>query len=151
MIQSYLIGPTTLASNSSPVAFERDCIRTGDCNNCNGWLCHSEGSPVYKITKGGRYRITFNANATAGGTGYVALGLLVDGVQVGSAIASASIVTGGLYYNIAFDKVITVCCNANSTITIASIPSVIEGTTPTPTATAVPTIQNANLIITRLS
>lgn len=151
MIQSYLIGPTQLASNDSPIAFERDCIRTGDCNSCCGWLCHSQGSPIYKLTKGGRYRISFNANATAASTGYVALGLYVDGIPIQSAIASAGVVTGGIYYNLSFDKVITVCCNSNSVLTVGSVPSVIEGTTPTPTATAAPAIQNANLIIERIS
>ena len=64
MIQSYQESPVLLASNSSPLTFSTDCIRTR-CANCNGFLQHSQGSPLYKILTGGNYDVTFNANYRA--------------------------------------------------------------------------------------
>ena len=63
MIQSYQETPVLLASNSSPLTFSTDCIKTR-CANCYGFLQHSQGSPLYKILNGGNYDVTFNANAT---------------------------------------------------------------------------------------
>lgn len=151
MIQSYLIGPTTLLANDSPVSFDRDCIRTRDCSGCDGWLCHNEGSPLYKIVKGGRYKIEFNANVSSATAGTVALGLYVDGLPIQSAIATTEITTAGNYENISFTKVITICCKASSTITVGSVPSVLQGTTPAPVETEIPILQNSNLVVTRLS
>ena len=76
MIQSYQETPVLLASNSSPLTFSTDCIRTR-CANCNGFLQHSQGSPLYKILNGGNYDVTFNANvkmAESYGSGYVYTG-----------------------------------------------------------------------------
>ena len=79
MIQSYQETPVLLASNSSPLTFSTDCIRTR-CANCYGFLQHSQGSPLYKILNGGNYDVTFNANVTSATAGQVALGLYMDGV-----------------------------------------------------------------------
>lgn len=153
MIQSYIeTPPITLASNTSPIAFTRDCIRTRSCNSCTGWLCHNEGSPLYKILNGGRYRVTFNANVTSETAGTVALGLFMDGVLAPGTTVIAEVATAGDYYNVSFDKIIPLCCNADTTITVGSVPSVLTGVpTPTATDTEIPIIQNANLTITRLA
>lgn len=150
MIQSCQNSILVLSSNSAPVTFERDCIRTRDTKGCNGWLCHSEGSPIYKIVKGGKYKIEFNTNITSATAGFVALALYVDGVAIPSATIIVPITTAGNYDNASFNKAISVCCKANSTITIASVPTILTGTTPTSTTTQTPTIQDANLIITRV-
>lgn len=70
MIQGYNESIVTLPSNSAPVTLTTDCIRTRSTYN---WLCHSQGSPIYKIKQGGRYRVSFNTNATSAATGIVAL------------------------------------------------------------------------------
>ncbi len=150
MIQSYLETPTTLSSNSSPIAFETDSIRTRSAT-CQGWLQHSTGSPIYKILNGGRYRVTFNANVTSDTAGVVALGLYLDGVLISGATIIAQIATAGDYYNVSFDKVIPICCKGNTTLTINAIPSVLNGTPAVATDTEIPTIQSANLTISRLS
>ena len=149
MIQSMVEEILTLSSNSAPVTFTTDCIRTRSANNCGGWLCHSTGSPLYKILQGGQYRVTFNTNISSSATGVVALGLYVDGILVPGTTVIADIATAGSYYNLAFDKVVPICCNSNTTLTIASVPSVLSGATPAATITQVPTIQNANLTITK--
>lgn len=149
MIQSYLNGPTLLSSNTSPIAFERDCVRTRSANPCGGWLCHSEGSPLYKVTKGGNYRVSFNANVTAATAGYVSLALFMDGVELPGTRIIAPIGTAGIYTNISFEKVVPICCCGSGTLSVQSVPSVLSGTTVpgTATTTQTPLIQNANLII----
>lgn len=148
MIQSYIEAPLTLTSNTSALSFTNDCIRSRNANCC-GWLQHSEGSPVYKILEGGLYEITFNANVTSATAGVVALGLLIDGVLAPGTTVIETIATAGDYSNVAFTKKIKVCCKGNVNISIASIPSVLTGVTPTPTDTEIPIIQNANLTIIR--
>lgn len=148
MIQSYIEAPLTLTSNTSALSFTNDCIRSRNAN-CSGWLQHSEGSPIYKILEGGLYEITFNANVTSAIAGVVALGLLIDGVLAQGTTVIETIATAGDYSNVAFTKKIKVCCKGNVNISIASIPSVLTGVTPTPIDTEIPIIQNANLTITR--
>ena len=81
MIESILEMITALTSNTSAIAFTNDDIRTRSANCC-GWLQHSEGSPLYKILKGGLYEISFNANVTSATAGTVALGLYQDGILI---------------------------------------------------------------------
>lgn len=148
MIQSVLEPITTLTSNSATVPFANDDIRTRSANCC-GWLQHSEGTPIYKIIAGGLYEISFNANITSSVAGTIALGLYQDGVLVPGTTVLATVTTAGDYVNVSFDKLIKICCNGDSTFTVASIPSVLTGaTTPgTATVTEVPVIQNANFSI----
>lgn len=154
MIQSYLNNITLLDTNSSPVAFTTDCIRTRSAYPCGGWLCHSQGSPLYKITKGGNYEVTFNANVTGATTGTpVSLALFLDGVEVPGSRIIEYIGVAGAYYNVSFDKTVPICCCGSGTLTIQSVPSVLTGTTTTGVATTTqpPLIQNANLTITKKS
>lgn len=150
MIQSVLEPITTLTSNSATVPFANDDIRTRSANCC-GWLQHSEGTPIYKIIAGGLYEISFNANITSSVAGTIALGLYQDGVLVPGTTVLATVTTAGDYVNVSFDKLIKICCNGDSTFTVASIPSVLTGaTTPgTATVTEVPVIQNANFSIVK--
>ena len=152
MIQSYLTGPELLASNIAPVSFERDCIRTRSAYPCNGWLCHSEGSPLYKINKGGNYRVTFNANISSDTAGQVAFALFMDGVELPGTRVQTEVTTAGIYSNVAFDKIVPICCCGDGTLTIQSVPFVTSGATgaEAPVATQIPTIQNANLTIEKL-
>lgn len=146
MIQGYNENIVTLPSNSAPVTLTTDCIRTRSTYN---WLCHSQGSSIYKIKQGGRYRVSFNTNATSAATGIVAFGLYADGVLVPGTTVIADVATAGSYYNLSFDKEVPICCGTSTTLTVASVPSVLSGATPAATVTQVPTIQNTNLIITR--
>lgn len=154
VIQSYLTGPVLLASNSSTITFERDCVRTRSAYPCGGWLCHSQGSPLYKITKGGNYRVTFNANVSgATASTPVALALFVDGVEVPGTRVMQYVGVAGAYYNLAFDKIVPICCCGDGALTIQAVPSVTTGATVPGTATTTQPalIQNANLTITKLS
>ncbi len=150
MIQSYQETIETLSSNSSPITFQTDCIRTRSANCC-GWLQHSEGSPLYKILNGGNYRVTFNANVTSATAGSVALGLYMDGILLPGTTTIAQVTTAGDYTNVSFNKVVPVCCRGDATLTVQSVPSILSTLTPTPTATQIPIIQNANLSITKIN
>lgn len=150
MIQSYIQNPAvTLISNSAPLAFQNDCIKTNSASNCNpcGWLCHSEGNPLYKITKGGRYHVEFNANVSSASAGIVAFGLYLDGILLPGASAIATVTADG-YVNISIDKEVPIC--QSGTLTIQAIPTVVTPTTPaTPIETQVPIVVSGNLQIRR--
>lgn len=150
MIQSVLEPITALTSNSAPIPFSVDDLRTRSANCC-GWLQHNEGSPLYKILCGGIYEITFNANVTSAVAGTVALGLYQDGILIPGTTMIAQITTAGDYVNISFDKKLRICCNGDATLTVQAVPSVLTGaTTPgTATVTEVPVVQNANISITK--
>lgn len=142
MIESVINTPLALTSNSSVIAFPTDSLRTRNANCC-GFLQHSQGSPLYKVLRGGIYELDLSATVTSATAGIVALGLYVDGILVPNSVAAATVTAGGLA-NLSFNKKIRVCCNANSTITVGSVPSVNAGATgTTPTATQIPIITNA--------
>ena len=152
MIQSVNENIEVLTSNSSTVSFTNDDIRTRRANcYCNGWLQHSEGSPIYKILEGGIYEVSFNTNVTSATAGTVALGLFQDGILIPGTTVIAEIATAGDYVNVSFDKLIKICCRGDASLTIGSVPSVLTGATlpGTPTVTEIPVIQNANVSITK--
>ena len=148
MIQSVQELPITLTSNSASLSFLNDSVRTRSANCC-GWLQHDESSPLFKILDGGLYKISFNANVTSATAGTVALGLYQDGILIDGTTVIAEVATAGDYYNVSFDKIIKVCCRGDASFTIASVPSVLTGVTPTPTTTEIPIVQNASFSITK--
>ena len=139
---------TALTSNSSPVSFINDDVRTRSANCC-GWLQHTEGSPIYKILEGGLYEVSFNANVTSATAGTVALGLYQDGVLIPGTTVIVEVATAGDYYNVSFDKLIKICCRGDVTLTIQSVPNATTGATlpGTPVVTEIPVLQNANFSI----
>lgn len=147
MIQSRITTPITLLTNESPVAFQDDCVRTGNAKQCNAcsWLCHSEENPLYKITRSGLYHVEFNANVSSETAGVIAFGLFLDGIKVAEAIQT--IAAAGDYANISIDKVVPIC--QNGILTIEAIPSVIDPTDLTGPAidTQIPIVISANLQI----
>lgn len=153
MIQSVQELPLTLTNNSSAIIFSADTIRTRSAcqNNCNGWLCHNQGNPLYQIVKGGCYKVNFNANVSSAEEGSVAFGLYQDGVLIPGSIVTTEIATAGVPENVSFTKAIQVCCRADANITIASVPSVPNLSTGVAIETETPIVQSANLIITKLN
>lgn len=148
MIESVITTPLTLTANNSVVTFPVDDLRTKGAQCC-GWLQHTQGSPLYKILEGGIYEIDLSATLTSATAGIVALGLYQDGILIPSTISAETVTAGGLA-NISFNKKIRVCCKANTTLTIASVPSVNAGATgTTPTDTQIPIITNAIFGISR--
>lgn len=76
-IESKISTPITLTSNNSVINFQND-TRSRSTLGCNSWLCHKEGSPIYKIVKCGNYKVDFNAVVYSATAGTVALGLFED-------------------------------------------------------------------------
>lgn len=152
MIESVQELPLALTNNSSAITFTNDPIRTRSAcqNNCNGWLCHNQGNPLYQIVKGGYYEVNFNANVSSETAGSVALGLYQDGVLVPGTTVTTEITTVGVPENVSFSKTIEVCCRADANITVASVPSVPNLSTGVAIETETPIIQSANFTIKKL-
>lgn len=152
MIESTQELPLTLTNNTSALTFTNDPIRTRSAcqNNCNGWLCHNQGNPLYQIVKGGYYEVNFNANVSSATAGSVALGLYQDGVLVPGTTVTTEITTVGVPENVSFSKTIEVCCRADANITVASVPSIPNLSTGVAIETETPIVQSANFTIKKL-
>lgn len=153
MIQSVQEIPLTLTNNTSAITFTNDTIRTRSAcqNNCNGWLCHNEGNPLYQLVQGGYYEVNFNSNVSSATAGSVALGLYQNGVLIPGTTVSTEITTVGVPENVSFSKTIQVCCRADADITVASVPSIPNLSTNVAIETETPIVQSANLTIKKLS
>lgn len=151
MIESVINTPLDLTANDSNIAFPIDDLRTRNANCPCGFLQHTQGSPLYKIIKGGIFEIDLSAVLTSATAGITALALYQDGVLIPNTVSAATVTAGGLS-NISFKKKIRVCCGANTTLTIGSVPTVNAGATgTTPTATQIPIITNAILNISKIA
>lgn len=152
MIESVQELPLALTNNSSAITFTNDTIRTRSAcqNNCNGWLCHNQGNPLYQIVKGGYYEVNFNANVSSETAGSVALGLYQDGILVPGTTVTTEITTAGVPESVSFSKTIEVCCRADANITVASVPSVPNLSTGVAIETETPIVQSANFTIKKL-
>lgn len=153
MIESVQELPILLTNNSSAITFDVDDVRTRSANCCNGWLQHQQGSPLYQLLEGGYYEVVFNSNISSSTAGIVALGLYQNGILTPGSTVASSIATAGDVENVKFSKVIKVCCRANTTLTIASVPSIPDFTDLTAPGidTQTPIIANANLIIKKIA
>lgn len=152
VIQSVRELPITLTNNTAPITYTVDDVRSRSANCC-GWLQHQQGSPLYQILDGGYYEVDFNVNVSSATPGVVALALYQDGIIVPGTTVASTITAAGDIENLSFTKIIKVCCRANATLTIASVPSVPDFTDLTATGvdTQTPIIANANLIISKLA
>lgn len=152
MIESVQELPVILTNNASSITFTADDIRTRSANCCNGWLSHTQGSPLYQLLDGGYYEISFNANVSSATPGIVAFGLYQDGVLVPGTTVASTITAAGDVENLKFTKVIRVCCRASTTLTISSVPSFpnLVDLTATGIDTQTPIVVNANMIIKKI-
>lgn len=152
MIESVQELPVILTNNTSSITFTADDIRTRSANCCNGWLSHTQGSPLYQLLDGGYYEISFNANVSSATPGIVALGLYQDGVLVPGSTVASTITAAGDVENLKFTKVIRVCCRASTTLTISSVPSFpnLVDLTAAGIDTQTPIVVNANMIIKKI-
>lgn len=152
MIESTISSPLTLTTNASTISFPNDDQRTCSAKGCDAWLFHSEGNPIYKLAKGGRYQIDIDATLTSlAAAGIVAIGIYEDGVLLNDTVSAESITAAGDLANVSAHKKVTICPNDDTVITVASVSSVISGATLTATETQVPTIISSTLSITKLS
>lgn len=154
VIQSVQELPITLTNNTASITFANDDVRSRSANcQCGGWLQHQQGSPLYQILDGGYYEVDFNANVSTATQGIVALALYQDGIIVPGTTVASTITAAGDVENVSFTKIIRVCCRANATLTVGSVPSVpnFADLTAIGVDTQTPIIANANLIISKLA
>lgn len=146
MINSVQETALTLASNSSNIPFSSDVVRTRSANCvCGGWLNHSAGSTQYQITEPGIYEIMFNTNVTSATAGQTALAIKSNGETLSGTEMDYTVATANVYANVSANRLIRVCGNGSTTITVGSIPSVGA------VVTEIPAIKNASLIIKKIA
>lgn len=144
-IESRISTPIILPSNNSIISFQND-TRTRSTLGCNSWLCHKEGSPVYKIVKAGNYDVDFSATVFSATAGTIAIGLYEDGVLIPDTVRSITL-SAGYLGTIAFNKIIKVCCKADTTISVGAVPTIVNPSTGEAVTTVAPTISSATLSI----
>lgn len=154
MIQTIINEPLVLTSNSSAITFNETDIRTRCAYCCNGgWLDYQNGSPLFKIFGNGYtgyYDVNFSASISSATAGVVAIGLYEDGILIPDTVRAVTLDAADDYETVSFNKKIRICPRGTSTLTIASVPSVVTPTTPTtPIETEIPIITNATLNIKR--
>ena len=144
MINSVQDTALVLSSNTANIPFALDVVRTKSANCC-GWLNHATGSTQYQITQPGIYEIQFNTNVTSAGTGLVALGIKSNGELLSGTEMDFDVATAGTYGSVSANRLVRVCCNGSTTITVGSL--AVSGAT----ATQIPTVKNASLIIKKVA
>ena len=144
MINSVQDTALVLSSNTANIPFATDVVRTRSANCC-GWLNHATGSTQYQITEPGIYEILFNTNVTSTATGIVALGIEANGELLSGTEMDYTVATADAYGSVSANRLIRVCGDGSTTITVGSL--ALSGTT----ATQVPTVKNSSLIIKKLA
>lgn len=152
MIQAVQIVPEILTSNTDNINFDTVDLRSRSANCC-GWLQYMQGGSDFTIIGGGTFEVSFNANVTSDTAGIVALALKTStGSDVEGTEVNTEITTPGNYENVSFSKLIKLCPRVNTTIAVGSLPATITGTaTPVSTATQIPVVKDANLIIKKIA
>lgn len=144
MINSVQETALTLANNTANIAFSADVVRTRNANCC-GFLNHSTGSTQYQITEAGIYEIMFNTNVTSATAGATALGIKANGELLSGTEMDYTVATANVYGNVSANRLIRVCGNGSTTITVGSL------ATSGDTATQIPIVKNASLIIKKIA
>lgn len=145
MINSVQETAITLASNTANISFSTDVVRTRSANCCGGWLNHATGSTQYQITQPGIYEIQFNTNVTSDTVGITALGIKANGELLSGTEMDYTVATANTYGNVSANRLVRICGTGSTTITVGSLPTVGA------TATQIPTIKNANIIIKKIA
>lgn len=146
MINSINDVATTLSANTANIPFTSDVVRTRSANCvCGGWLNHNTGSTQYQITSPGIYEIMFNSNVTSDTIGITALGIKANGELLSGTEMDYTVATANAYGNVSANRLIRICGNGSTTITVGSLP------TSDTTDTQIPIIKNANLIIKKVA
>jgi hypothetical protein len=146
MINSVQETALTLASNTANISFGADVVRTRSANCvCGGWLNHSIGSTQYQITSPGIYEIMFNTNVTSATVGVTALGIKANGELLSGTEMDYTVATANTYGNVSANRLVRICGNGSTTITVGSL------ATSDATATQIPIVKNSSLIIKKVA
>ena len=154
MIQTIINEPLVLTSNSSPIVFDATNIRTRCAFCCNGgWLDYQDGNPIFKVfgnNYNGYYNVNFSATISSATAGVVAIGLYEDGVLLPDTVRAVTIDAANDFETISFNRKIRVCPRGTTSLTIASVPSVLTPTDiTTPIETEIPIIVDGTFNLSR--
>ena len=154
MIQTIINEPLVLTSNSSPLVFDATNIRTRCAFCCNGgWLDYQDGNPIFKVfgnNYNGYYNVNFSATISSATAGVVAIGLYEDGVLLPDTVRAVTIDAADDFETISFNRKIRVCPRGTTSLTIASVPSVLTPTDiTTPITTEIPIIVDGTFNLSR--
>lgn len=144
MINSVQETALTLASNSSNIPFASDVVRTRSANCC-GFLNHNAGSTQYQLTEPGIYELIFNTNVTSATAGQTALGIKANGELLSGTEMDYTVATANVYASVSATRLIRICGNGSTTITVGSLPTVGA------TATQIPVVKNSSFIIKKIA
>lgn len=152
MIEAIQITPQILTSNTDNINFSTVDVRSRTANCC-GWLQYTPGGSDFTIIGGGLFEVSFNGNVTSDTAGLVALALkTATGTDVEGTEMVAEVTTTGNYVNVSFTKLLRICPRVNTTVAVGSLAGTITGTTtPVNTATQIPVVKDANLIIRKIA
>lgn len=145
MINSVNDVATTLSSNTANIPFTSDLVRTRSANCCGGWLNHSAGSTQYQITEPGIYEIMFNTNITSATAGVTGLGIKANGELLSGTEMDYTVATANAYNSVSASRLIRICGNGSTTITVGSLSTVNA------TDTQIPIVKNSSLIIKKIA
>ena len=87
----------------------------------------------------------FNTNVTSATVGVVALGIKVNGELLSGTEMDYTVATANAYNSVSSSRLVRLCGNSSMTITVGSL-ATVGGT-----ATQIPVIKNASLIIKKVA
>ena len=154
MIETIINTPKVLLDNNSAITFDgvSDISRCTLCCN-GGWLSYQNGSPIFKILGNnytGRYEINFSATISSATAGVVAVGLYEDGVLIPDTVRAVTLAAAGDVASVSFNKKMRLCPRGMTSLSVQSVPSVVDPIDPTtPVETEAPIIVAGTFNIAR--
>lgn len=137
MINSINATEQTVAINGN-VLFTTDRVRTKACA-CGGWLQHDLGSGDFTLVRPGIYKVDFNANITAGAVADLTLVIESNGTVVGGTEMDYVVAVADDFQNVSASTLIVVQPFSSRTVSVTNL-STVEAT-----------VDDANIIITRIA
>lgn len=144
MIETIINTPKVLTDNDAAITYDgiSELSRCTLCCN-GGWLSYQNGSPIFKILGNnytGRYEINWSGTISSATAGVVAIGLYEDGVLIPDTVRAATLAAAGDVETVSFNKKLRLCPRGMTSLSVQSVPSVInpiDSTTPIETQTPI--------------
>ena len=154
MIETIINTPKVLTDNDAAITYDgiSELSRCTLCCN-GGWLSYQNGSPIFKILGNnytGRYAISWSGTISSATAGVIAIGLYEDGVLIPDTIRAVTLSAAGDVETVSFNKKLRLCPRGMTSLSVQSVPSVINPTDPTTSIeTQIPIIVSATNNIAR--
>ena len=154
MIETIINTPKVLTDNDAAITYD-GISELSRCTLCcsGGWLSYQNGSPIFKILGNnytGRYEINWSGTISSATAGVVAIGLYEDGVLIPDTVRAVTLAAAGDFASVSFNKKLKLCPRGMTSLSVQSVPSVINPTDPTtPIETETPIIVAATNNIAR--